>query len=62
MLKGEDFIGIVLDDIDFGYNRQEFPKEDRIYSFAHLWMIREINEGLVSKISWYPFPKLILKN
>ncbi len=62
MLEGEDFVGIVPDDIGLGYDHKEFPKEDKVYSFAHLWMIREIDEGLVSKINWYPFPKLILKN
>ena len=62
MLTGEDFVGIVPDDIGLGYNQQEFPKENRIYSFAHLWMVRELNEGLVSKTRWYPIPKLFLKN
>lgn len=47
MLKGEDFVGIVPDDIGLGYNHQEFPKEDRIYSFAHLWMVRKLNEELL---------------
>jgi hypothetical protein len=62
MLNGEDFVGIVPDDIGLGYNHQEFPKEDRIYSFAHLWMVRELNESLISKISWYPILKLSVNN
>jgi hypothetical protein len=60
MIMGEDFVGIVPDDIGLGYNHEDFPDHDRVYSFAHLWMIKELGGDLVKKIRWYPIPRLSL--
>jgi hypothetical protein len=60
MLTGRDFVGIVPDDVGLGYNHEEFPAEDRVYSFAHLWMVEDLDKGLVEKILWYPSPRFNL--
>jgi hypothetical protein len=58
MLTGEDFVGIVPDDLSLGYNHGDFPAEDRIHSFLHLYMIEEVCDPLPEGIFWYPLEKL----
>ena len=61
MLKGEDYVGIVPDDMTVGYNHEDFPEADRIYSFAHLWALDELDPELVGQVEWYPLPEYSLK-
>lgn len=61
MLNGSDFVGIVPDDFSLGSNRRDFPAEDNISSYAHLWMINDFHPTLINKIIWYPIPKLMLR-
>jgi hypothetical protein len=61
MLKGEDYVGIVPDDMTLGYNHEDFPESDRIHSFAHLWMLDELNPKLIEQVEWYPMPEYSLK-
>jgi hypothetical protein len=62
MLTGEDFLGIVPADVPLGYNRGDFPEEDRIYSFVHLYMIEDACGSLPDSIVWYPLKKLRIRN
>lgn len=58
MLAGVDLVGIVPDDTGLGYNHLEFPKEDRVYSFVHLWMIEEACDSVPESIFWYALEEL----
>lgn len=58
MLRGEDFLGIVPDDIALGYNHGDFPEEDRIHSFVHLRMIEDVCGSLPDSVVWYPLEEL----
>jgi hypothetical protein len=60
MLAGMDFVGIVPDDIPLGYNHSEFPAEDRIHSFVHLWMVEEACGALPDRVFWYPLEELVV--
>jgi hypothetical protein len=57
MLTGKDFIGIVPDDIILRFNYDSFSDKDKVYSFAHLWMMSAINDRIVKKIEWRPTPR-----
>jgi hypothetical protein len=59
MLSGEDFLGIVPEDVPVGYNHGDFPKEDRIHSFIHLYVIEDTCELLPGSITWYPLDELV---
>jgi len=60
MLAGEDFVGIVPDDVSIGYNHGEFPEEDRIHSFVHHWMIVEACGSVPDGVFWYPLDELVV--
>ncbi len=59
MLSGEDFLGIVPEDIPVGYNHGDFPKEDHIHSYLHLYVIEDTCESLPGSITWYPLDELV---
>lgn len=54
MITGADFIGIVPRDCGLGYNQADFPREDRIYDFAHLWTLEDLCGGMPEGVCWYP--------
>ena len=58
MLRGEDLLGIVPEDIPLGYNHGDFPEEDKIHSFIHLTVIEETCGSLPDSIAWYPLETL----
>jgi hypothetical protein len=58
MLRGEDLLGIVPEDIPLGYNHSDFPEEDKIHSFIRLAVIEETCGSLPDSIAWYPLKKL----
>jgi hypothetical protein len=62
MLLGEDFVGIVPDDIILGYNHDSFPLNDQVFSFTYLWTLEELDARIADKISWYPIVRLSLNN
>ncbi len=48
----------------YSKHHDQFPENDRVYSFTHLWMIEDVDNELnelVEKIQWYPVPKLSLR-
>ena len=58
MITGADFIGIVPRDCGLGYNHPDFPKEDRIYDFAHLWTLEDLCGGMPEGVFWYPLKEV----
>ncbi len=58
MLTGIDFIGIVPDDEHVGYNHSSFPREDRIFDFAHLWEVEAVCGAVPDSIHWYPLDEI----
>jgi len=61
MLQGEDYIGIVPDNVTPRYCHACFPEKDHIYDFINLWSIAEDQDKLKDEIIWYPVQILELE-
>jgi len=60
MVSGNDFIGIVPDNIVPRYCQQMFPQKDRIIDFMNLNFEKEFESKIIEKIQWYPLDKIEL--
>lgn len=64
MLKGEDFIGLVPEDVIPKYCSGLFPKEDEIIDYFNPWMgeDNELTEFISKKAFWYPLDPVKLQD
>jgi hypothetical protein len=60
MVSGNDFIGIVPDNVVPCYYHSLFPKEDRINDFMNLNSDNEFESKIIEKTYWYPLDKIEL--
>jgi hypothetical protein len=60
MISGNDFIGIVPENIVPRYCQHLFPQKDRIIDFMNLNFEKECESKIIEKIQWYPLDKIEL--
>lgn len=60
MVSGNDFIGIVPDNIVPRYCHNLFPQKDRITDFMNLNFEKELESKIIEKTQWYPLDKIEL--
>lgn len=60
MVTGNDYIGIVPDDVTPRYCHSFFPPEDHIIDFMNLGFDREIAQKIIGKSFWYPIEPVVL--
>jgi hypothetical protein len=59
MVTGNDFIGIVPDNVFPRYCHSLFPKEDRIIDFMNLKFLDEFVPEIIDKAFWYPLEEIV---
>ncbi len=60
MVSGNDFIGIVPDNIVPRYCHSLFPQKDRIIDFMNLNFEKELESKIIEKTQWYPLDNIEL--
>lgn len=60
MVTGNDYIGIVPDNVTPRYCHSFFPPEDNIIDFMNLGFDREIAKKIIRKSFWYPIEPVVL--
>ena len=58
MVTGNDFIGIVPENVTPRYCHSLFPEEDKIIDFMNLWY--ENNDEVISHAYWYPLKRITI--
>lgn len=61
MFKGEDYLGIVPEDIIPKYCHSYFPEEDKIHDFINPWHDEDIVKVIKNYAKWYPIETLEIK-
>ncbi|HBE43586.1 MAG TPA: hypothetical protein DDW27_20800 [Bacteroidales bacterium] len=59
MVTGNDFIGIVPDNVFPRYCHNLFPREDRIIDFMNLNFFDEFIPEIINKTYWYPLEEIV---
>lgn len=59
MITGNDFIGIVPDNVFPRYCHNLFPREDRIIDFMNLKFFDEFIPAIIDKTYWYPLEEIV---
>ena len=59
MVTGNDFIGIVPDNVFPRYCHSLFPREDRIIDFMNLKFLDEFIPEIIGKAFWYPLEDIV---
>jgi len=59
MVTGNDFIGIVPDNIFPRYCQSLFPAEDNIIDFMNICFDKEVIPKIIEKTYWYPLEEII---
>ncbi len=59
MVTGNDFIGIVPDNVFPRYCHSLFPREDRIIDFMNLKFLDEFIPEIIGKAFWYPLEEIV---
>jgi len=59
MVTGNDFIGIVPDNVFPRYWLRLFPREDRIIDFMNLNFLDEFVPAIIDKAFWYPLEEIV---
>lgn len=62
MLKGEDLVGIVPEDVVASYCQGYFPKEDRIHDCINPWHDEDFMRVVEKHAEWYPLEEFELNN
>ena len=62
MLKGNDYLGIVPEDVTPKYCHSYFPDEDKIHDFINPWYDEEVVKAIEKYARWYPVETLEINN
>ena len=62
MLKGDDYLGIVPEDIIPKYCHSHFPDEDQIHDFINPWHDKDVVKAIEKYAKWYPVETLEIMN